>query len=302
MKLLINIMLVLFMALPFNGFSQKKKNGFMDTTQVLLMRTLKNDVLENTRKVTCVYDKTGELISELSQNWENGWENDYLETTEYNSKGDSLCTLRKLWIRNTYSFESEYMIRTVWAYDPNGKQLLGSAQRFKDKKAKNYLKYKYDYDTNDRKVIQRVLIYNDIKWNNFERTNYLYDKNGFVKESIFQKWDPVNSTWFSVERKTFTNDEHGNVFFSVTQLINENEWVNQSRYSKDYDMTGKLLISIYETWNYTNDDPNARWIQQTKWAYAYHKNGSPKKTENFKFVNGEWVSDQIIDYTYSQTK
>ena len=192
---------------------------------------------------TFTYDENGNLLEELSQDWDvtaSAWKNYIRKTSSYDEQNNRL----------TYLYEN-------WDADEN----LWVASR----------RYTYTYDDQHNQLSQERedWVAASSSWSTYQLVAFTYDDKG---NNLSAEWDYISNIWKDDWRYSFTYDSAGNRL-SYKQDIREpntTEWLNNTRYLYTYDSIGNLLIALTERWNIYIDE----WYNGERTIYTYDSIGN----------------------------
>jgi len=80
-------------------------------------------------------------------------------------------------------------------------------------------------------------------------------------------------------KHSYSFDANGNWLKYLSEIWENDEWVNSRRYTYTYDLT-----KLYERWE--NDD----WVNYWRYTYIYDANGNLMTTLAEKWENDAWVN------------
>ncbi|MCX6231501.1 MAG: T9SS type A sorting domain-containing protein [Bacteroidetes bacterium] len=135
-----------------------------------------------------------------------------------------------------------------------------------------------------------------------EQKNPVLQKNHNLKttNSIINTVDTIiaydtSNTQYKRIIQIFNN--YGKKSVETNEIWQNNSWINSTKLSYTYNVSGNLLTNIYEIWQ------NNNWIYQSRNSYTYYDtNANPNNLLVEFFVNNTWVNFQKVFYTYNTNK
>ena len=147
------------------------------------------------------------------------------------------------------------------------------------------------YDTADLKIQENKYNWNNESWEQTGNFNFGYDTLGNL---IQRDWFILAfGNLFNNRRDFFTYDSVKNLINSKTILYNNNQWVNSSNYSQEFDSLGRITFSLNQTWDLNSNN----WLNVNKTSVSYAdvelksnmEIGLKTTTETFQWIPaGEW--------------
>ncbi|MCB9211659.1 MAG: T9SS type A sorting domain-containing protein [Ignavibacteriales bacterium] len=264
------------------------------------------DLFGNKFKYMYQYDYRGNIISEISQDWDGSkLENNRRTTNEFNSDGKQTLEIRERWDGSAWVNYSKF----TESYNENDNSLEELDQDWDGTQWVNSSRWISSYNSEGKKISELaedwdgsawIPDYRETRssgddgsnvylseswdgsaWVNDSRNTIKYNANNNFESNIEETWD--GTAWVNLERTTFTYDESGRNT-SVRGEIWENEnWVNEYQYSYIFDANGLRTSWLFEYWNET------QWENDFRYVYTYDANGS--KTEE---LIEEWDGTSFV--------
>ncbi len=143
------------------------------------------------------------------------------------------------------------------------------------------IRYYYAYDSLGN-------VASETKQNNY-RVFYEYNSYGNIVSELWQFW--VNDQWVNDTFITNNYDSTGREILYLNQKWSNSIWVNSSRVKFFYNLAGKLDSNILEDWN-----GNA-WVNSYKSTYTYNENNQLVQRLILNWEENSWV--EYYRYTYA---
>jgi hypothetical protein len=141
------------------------------------------------------------------------WLNNELDTCTYDSNGNMLSVLIRLWTNGAWT---------------------------------NSSLVKHTYDANGHILTESEATWLNDQWTNTYRNTYIYYANGNKQTALAERW--LNNQWTNSTRYIWTYDAQGNnLTYLYEQWLNE-QWTNSLRFTKTYDGKGDNLVTLNESW------------------------------------------------------
>ena len=259
-------------------------------------------------RVLSSYDALNFQIDAIHQYWSGGWQNDYRDTSSYDSHGNIILQLHQIWNASQWITVSSGGYQYLNTYDISGNILIHVTQSW-DSLAAGWNNINRDtntYNVNDQ-IVQKIRqSWITSVWNNTSKSNYSYDVSNVNTQTVDYWWsgstwtnnaqiiNPVwavwtgdiatskyqsytyqtwsGSAWVNAERLlSATYDTYGGSIETFQQYIS-GSWVNENRYSIFYYMQYNKTGKRDETWNI----PTTSWdtAYEYKYIFTYDVNNS----------------------------
>ncbi len=122
------------------------------------------------------------------------------------------------------------------------------------------------------------------------RIVYSYNELGKLTDISGQRWG--NNQWVNDLRYHRTYDIDGNVLTILIEYWSTNQWMNDSRWTYTYDANAKPLTAVYESW------PSDQWVKQFQIVLIYDDNGNLLVKSEQPWDNNQWSNGLRDTYTY----
>lgn len=143
------------------------------------------------------------------------------------------------------------------------------------------------YDSIYQKLQENGFSWTDGTWQQTSKLNMGYDSLGNL---IQQDWYLKSlDALYNNRRDYYTYDSLNNMVNNRTQLFNNNQWVNSTNYSAEYDDQNRMTLELYQTW----DVVLGQWLNSNKTDYSYSEvelksnaaTGQARYTATFQWVS-----------------
>jgi hypothetical protein len=276
-------------------------------------------------EATSVHNSTTFMLSDSTYM---KYSNDRGGDLEHTMKYD----LRHMLVYNpgTASYANMGRMKQTWDAKSN---MLTYTEEYWDAPSSQWInsqKFINEYDTFNNMITHITQVWNvsSNSWLNISRERHLYNGDIFIDTVINQSWnsfsndwqnqtltitsydlnnDPAIETMLSWNGLQWTNAQRTLITFinkmetsRISQFWNGSTWVNQIRYTHEYDTAGNMLNEIYSTWN----NFSSVWDNSSKTAYTYDQaNNMTEKLEQFwDFGTNNWRNSANSVYSYDTSK
>ncbi len=261
------------------------------------------------------YDDHGNIIMDISQNWDGtGLVNSTRTTTAYNSNGQRTERLFENWDGTGWVIND----KSTFTYDSNGNRIEELEQVWDGTQLVNDSRWRTEY-TSEGKLsskinedwdgtawipdsrqtvteqtastfISIVENWDGTNWINDSRSTNQFDSNGRIISQSDENWD--GSDWVNRDRSSFTYNSNGYMTSLLSEEWNGTDWVNVQKYSYTFNANGLRTLWLFENWDGTN------WIGDSRFVYTYDANGNNTENLNEKWDGSQWIKDRRVVYTY----
>ena len=249
------------------------------------------DLFGNKFKNMYQYDNRGNIIAEITQDWDGAkLVNDGRTIYEFNSAGKQTSQIRERWDGTTWVNNNKF----TEIYDANGNSVEELDQDWDGTQWVNSSRWISTYNSEGEKISEQSeewdgsawvpdyretpstgtdgstvyisQVWDGSVWVNDARNTLKYNGSNKFESILEELWD--GTVWVNHELTTFTYDESGRNI-SVSGEYWENEaWINAYRYSYLFDSNGLRTAWSFEYWNET------KWENDFRFVYTYDANGS----------------------------
>ncbi len=223
---------------------------------------------EQGRRNSYMYDSNNNIISSLSEFYENNiWEK-YKRKTYIYSSNNNLTSLvyehgssLSIRLRNTYSydpngnltkklselrnrsgFENNYVY--TYVYDRNNNLISRVKKAWIGTQWENSRLYTYTYNSIGSIISYQQQGWNGSSWENKRRYSYTYDSNNNVVLKLYERW--IGKKWKWDKQNIYTYDSNANMTLYLRQNWDGEQWIGIKRETCSYD-SGVVLLA--ERWN-----------------------------------------------------
>jgi hypothetical protein len=128
-----------------------------------------------------------------------------------------------------------------------------------------------------------------------DTTRHLYKYNSMGKITSDETHILNDNVWVNFSRYTFEYDAKGNLLFYTFDTSSNGQWIGVNRQIRSYDGTGKLLIDLSQVWL------NGEWTNASRYSTEYGEYGNHLSELYEQWFNDAWVKLYYYSYTYDTT-
>lgn len=295
MKKALFTLAILVMAFGNMGFAQNKANLKSKATEMVfkqygLLRQSyivpqQADFFEadgTHHRTTYYYDESDfYLTEEITETYEDFWQNESRITYDYDFNGNVLEMLGQEWngydwedaMRVTYTYEDDVISEDIYQYYSDGQWV-------------NLMKEAYTYNDDVWTVL--VWEWNGTTWSSSVLNTYTREGTTIVHVMQYME----SGAWQNDEKYIYTLDFDENITEILMQDWVDPEWVNSERTTYLYE--GGVYTDQYEQeWN------GGSWSDEYHYTFEYDAMGNAKHGVCYGFGGYDWApADGDIDMAY----
>ena len=162
----------------------------------------------NFRQYNYTYNLNNRLVTEISQDWFNGWQNRTLTTNTYDVNDDLINVLHQSWSASAWHNDDQQ----INTFDIHHNRLSLTTQ---------------DWNLNLN------------MWENSDQILYTYDINNNLSHELIQNW--VNSAWHTSGQIIYTYDINQNLIDLLEQRFSGSIWLNSYEYTYVYNINNYVI-------------------------------------------------------------
>jgi hypothetical protein len=255
----------------------------------------------NNMLTTYSYDTSGNRLSKLEQDWDNGigaWLNNYNYSYTYDDTGKSLSEIEQYWDIGSGAWVNIWKYN--YTYDASGNRISIIDQHWNTGSGTwgNDLKESYTYDDSGNEISMLLQIWYTEIWVNYRKDSRTYNASGNIITLLFQYWNTEISTWVNYEKYSYSYDLYGNMPTYLYQSWDQEigDWVNKRKSNFTYDISGNTLTTIKQVW----DAGISTWVNSTKTNNTYNAFGNwlGYLYQDWDNETGTWVNNSKHSYSY----
>ena len=240
-------------------------------------------------KVDILYDEAGRQI--LNASWtcssDSVWKGVKKDTAAYSATGKKIFEAQyKSWSNGVW--QPYYTIE--YEYDEKDREILNQRYDLINGKLEGHYRYEYRYDEKDRLVMTASYLNWSTYTNNWigtSKSEDIYDGDLKIQQ-ISYTWR--NNDWLFLFSNSYKYDAAGHEIEQLVQLYNENEgqWVNTSKYEKEY-RGSELIKNNSYAWE------SDHWIMYGR-NELYYDNDAQRKLR--REVHGAWNNGAVTSFEH----
>ncbi len=262
----------------------------------VIVQIWQNENWVNDLKATYVNDNRGNHISDTEEKWINlAWENYQRFSSTYDGNSNLLTSLTEIW-----NDQWENSSRETNTYDGNNNRLTSLNEKWENNNWVGEFRNTMSYDASNNILRQTNEIYDFTEWKYKDRYTYTYDANENLLSNFYEAW--LNGQWSNWGFYGYTYDINNNLLTSIYQLWNTGQWQNVWKQSYEYDANNNLTTGNYYTWInsiWTPSDGSLLFHDQLNNGFGFY---GFKITVSYKnsptYIDSEKVA--LTDYLLSQ--
>lgn len=199
-------------------------------------------IVKNSGKRLYNYDICGNNIQVVEQKWENNkWVNITKYENIFNKKGELITE-----IKSNYDMSWIYASKTIHVYDSGGDKIETVLYLWRNNKWVESLKF--EFKRNSKSQIEYDLTYrwHDNSWDFDKKRTYVYESDGEVKNSTLFMWN--NSLWKAIDRTDYKYDDRGLKTLLTNYNWNDSVWCFDWKGETFYNEKNKKEQEIGYAW------------------------------------------------------
>lgn len=253
---------------------------------ISFVKVYNNEEWVNLSYETCTYDINGNRLTSTWQVWQNNaWVNSSRSTFTY-TVNNRLATIT---VQNWTASGWTNAEKTTNTYDVFGNRVAYKLEKWIDNSWTNFLYEIYTYDNQNNLINGVRQLWNAVYWLNNQQYSYTYNAQSQMLNATIQNW--VEDGWQNFYSETYTYTE--NRLGSYTGLLwNNNSWVNDERYTYNYNAPGFLIEAKGEQWS------NGAWLNDVRAQFSHNSFGGVQSGLYQSWANGSWLNQRLSDYSY----
>lgn len=214
-------------------------------------------------KTTYLYDNTGNLESSTDQTWNGtGWNNQYKYSYQYNANNDVSEKLEEQWIEGSW----KNSILDVYTYNSQNQLELIASFWWADSVWKESVEIYYAYDSYGNVIDELTKFWESEELglqNKYHKTYEYLPGTSIVTKVENQEWNLQLEEWVNQWREIKTYDVENILQNYLTEVWDGSTWQSSSQENYTYDEHGNLDILISQNWSGTE------WINSFKASHVW---------------------------------
>lgn len=253
-----------------------------------LSQTWNESTWVNSYRFEYVYDASGNQTQSLTQTWSAGaWVNYALYFHTYDAAGNQTGFLRRKWFEGAW----QDMLRYLYGYDANGNMVSSLYELWGNDFWIGAERDAYTYDLQDRRVNAAKQVWRDTVWVNSSRDSTAYNAGGSPTSVLTERWQSGVDLWIPSLLVDYSYDANGHLTRSLQRFWGDAGWVNSAVDLVTNDFSGNRLRFVHQTWNGVN------WANSFQYRATYAQ-GRMLTYLYQVWAGGGWLNNVYYEYEY----
>ncbi len=144
-------------------------------------------------------------------------------------------------------------------------------------------------------ILVEYLYPDSTEWSIMARTTYTYNNNQLLSEDLYETRNVDFNTWENNSRKLYTYNTTEFPATEINEIWTNGAWIPLIKNEKTYNLNNSLEERITSNW----DTLTSGWLTYKKYQYTYDSDGILANVLSEKFIDGQWVYDDELNYFYT---
>jgi hypothetical protein len=264
-----------FLPNQFKRAKTAKQRGSSNSLLDSIIFTTQNSNILNSKNVFHYNDGRLSDIYEYCSDQMGGWDKTGLEQIVYDSKGQMISILSKVWLG-----EWANMSLCSFGYDSCGNNTNFSIEKYSNGQWRNFYRKTCKYNSDNKVYLGIRELWTDSNWVNDTKFIQFYNSKGETDSLVWELWS--NDKWVNESLILFQHDVHGRDSIITSRYWMDSVWVNSLTDFYIYDSNGNNISHLIESWD------GSQWINDNKFIYTYNSDNACIYGVHENWQNEEW--------------
>ncbi len=228
------------------------------------------NILRNTYN----YDSNGNLISQSQElGYQSSWNNYSKITYSYDSNNKLIIDLLEKWSGSQWLKKYQ----TTYTYDSNGNNILELNGTFDGGQLVNNYRTTNSFDSIGNNILVFKEMWEDSQWVNQYRATYNYDSNRNITMRFSEYWQGENPwgggtyQWVANNKHIYIYNQNGNKILELIKHWSGEQFLDDYRYTYQYNSNKKLNLFLCEKWDGTNWNLSDNHYPSLNYAFPHNE-------------------------------